>query len=89
MTIAEWHAARRQLRAIRNRLLMAELHHLFPLTEHVVAALEVDRQPLVAGTQLEFIAARLKAFPKLRESVLRLSATLMRYTAVEPEIIRR
>lgn len=76
---ADWMDAQRELRALVRRAGMLNLPHINSLLERVFRTLARDATPSLAGLELEYIAAQLRAYPEIRESLMQLSRELLEY----------
>lgn len=84
-------AAQRELQALVRRAGMLNLPHIDSLLNRVFRTLARDASPAVAGIELEYIAAQLRAYPEMRDSLLQLARKLFEYPLAQttPDLPRQ
>ncbi len=82
MSHHDWARAQGLILAIRQRMLVARLHELHALTDEARRFLEVERDPVMAGLQLNLLLLPLDDHPELRQSVQVLASWLVQYESV-------
>lgn len=77
----EWVAAQRELKAIRQRVHMANLLDVEPLILRAHRSLTIDCQPRVAAVELKWAAGQITRYPWLRKSIEKFSDEMYRYSS--------
>lgn len=83
LSFSEWVTAQKDLEAIIQRARLLDVPGLNPMLERALVTLGVDAHPSVSGIELEYTAALLRRYPRLREDVLALSRKLVTYPMTE------
>lgn len=85
---AEWMATQRELKAIRQRARMVNEPDLDKMLTGINQTLVVDRLPLVASCELEFVAELVPRYPHLQKALLNVAKRIYEYPMAESSPLR-